>query len=106
MTTKNNGENGLTSDEVLSIVEEHKSELGKRFGVKELSELTWLALSPEVAHPAIDFFVEFEGATTATAFFGAAQYLEDLIGHPVYLTTENALKNTQHPYAKGQTVVV
>lgn len=106
MTAKINGENGLTIDEVVQAVQSHRSELGERFGVTKLSVLTWLDLNHEVASPAIDFWVEFDGAPTASAFFGASEYLGELIGYPVYLTTENGLQDCRHRYAKGQTIVV
>ena len=48
----------------------------------------------------IDILVRFDRPGTSKAYFGVQFYLEDLLGHPVDLVTEKALRAEFRPYVE------
>ncbi len=50
--------------------------------------------------------VAFDGPVTSKRYFGVQFYLEDLLGCPVDLVTENALRPELRPYIKWEAVHV
>ena len=46
----------------------------------------------------MDILVHFDGPATAKSFFGVQFYLEDLLGRPVDLVTDKALRPEIRPH--------
>jgi len=81
----------VTRDEVLETLHEHRGELG-RFGVSRLALFGSLARGQERPESDVDVLVAFEGQTTFDRYFDLKFWLEDLLGRPVDLVTEKALR--------------
>ena len=54
----------------------------------------------------IDILVAFDGPATSRRYFGVQFYLEDLLGRPVDLVTEKALRPELRPYIQRDLVSV
>jgi hypothetical protein len=81
----------MSRDEILRILNEHKAELD-RFGVGSLALFGSAARDEAGADSDIDILVEFDGAPSFSRFMDLKFYLEDLLGCPVDLVTQRALK--------------
>ena len=86
----------MSRDEVLAPLRARKATLAQRFGV------TGLALFGSFAHDragedsGVDILVRFDGRATSNRFFGTQFYVEDLLGRPVGLVTDGALRGELH----------
>ncbi len=54
----------------------------------------------------VDILVAFDGPATSERYFGVQFYLEDLLGLPVDLVTEKALRSELRPYIEKEAVHV
>lgn len=54
----------------------------------------------------VDVLVDLDGPATSQRYFGVQFYLADLLGHPVDLVTERALRNELRPYVERDRVDV
>jgi hypothetical protein len=54
----------------------------------------------------IDILVSFDGPATSARYFGMQFYLEDLLGHPVDLVTDKALRSELRPYVEREALRV
>ena len=54
----------------------------------------------------IDILVRFDRPGTSRAYFGVQFYLEDLLGRPVDLVTEKALRAEFRPYVEREAINV
>ena len=52
----------------------------------------------------VDILVGFDGPTTSKQYFGVQFHLEDLLGRPVDLVTEKALRSELRPYIEEEKV--
>ena len=50
--------------------------------------------------------VAFDGPATSARYFGVQFYLEDLLGHPVDLVTDKALRPELRPFVERDAVNV
>jgi predicted nucleotidyltransferase len=64
----------------------------RRFGVLRLALFGSLARGQERPDSDVDILVAFEGQTTLDRYFDLKFWLEDLLGRPVDLVTEKALR--------------
>ncbi|WP_017364769.1 nucleotidyltransferase family protein [Methylococcus capsulatus] len=69
-----------------------KPELQRRFGVMRLALFGSTARDEARADSDIDVLVAFDGPASAARYFGVQFYLEDVLGSPVDLVTEKALR--------------
>lgn len=96
----------LSSSETLALLRAHKPELVERFGVVELSlfgSAAWDALGPDSD---VDILVSFDRPANPECFFGVQFYIEDLLGRPVDLVTDKALRPELRPYIEAHAVRV
>ena len=93
-------------DEALKLLKAHKANLTKRFGVTALA--LFGSTVRDAVGPAsdIDILVAFDGPATSKRYFGVQFYLEDLLGCPVDLVTEKALRPELRPYIEREAVHV
>lgn len=90
----------------LELLTLSKPELGARFGVTRLALFGSTARDTATSSSDIDVLVAFDGPATSKRYFGVQFYLEDLLGCPVDLVTEKALRPELRPYVEREQVRV
>lgn len=83
-----------------------KPELQARFGVTGLALFGSTARDTAASSSDVDVLVGFDGPATSKRYFGVQFYLEDLLGCPVDLVTEKALRPELRPYIEAERVNV
>jgi len=78
--------------ETLNLLAKHKPALAVRYGVLRLALFGSTARGEATAASDFDILVAFDGPATSDRYFGVQFYLEDLLGRPVDLVTEKALR--------------
>ena len=96
----------MTRDEALNLLREHQATLFKRFEIAALALFGSVARNQASEDSDVDILVRFNGPTTSKNYFGTQFYLEDLIGRPVDLVTDKALRLELRPYVERETVHV
>ena len=96
----------MNRDEVLKVLRAHKAILAQRLGVTNLALFGSVARNEMSDDSDIDILVRFDGPATSKAYFGAQFYLEDLLGHPVDLVTDKALRVELRPYVAREAINV
>ena len=91
---------------VLKLLSEHKSELLRRFGVTDLALFGSTVRDAAKEDSDVDILVAFEGPATSERYFGVQFYLEDLLGRPVDLVTDKALRPELRPHVEREAVHV
>ena len=99
-------EQALSRRDVLALLREHKPVLAERFGVVDLA--LFGSTSRDEARPDsdIDILVSFDRPTDPDCYFGVQFYIEDLLGQPVDLVTDKALRAELRPYVEAEAVRV
>ena len=77
--------------ETLTLLRQHKAELQRRYGVARLALFGSRAREQARDDSDADVLVAFDGPASSQRYFGLQFYLEDLLGCPVDLVTEQAL---------------
>lgn len=96
----------MTRDEVLTVLRAHKATLAKRFGVTGLA-LFGSAVRNQLSRDSdVDILVRFDSPATSKRYFGVQFYIEDLLGRPVDLVTDKALRAEIRPYVEREIVNV
>ncbi|MBC7697709.1 MAG: nucleotidyltransferase family protein [Bacteroidia bacterium] len=83
-----------------------KALLNQRFGVTRLALFGSTARDTAMPNSDIDILVDFDGIATSQRYFGVQFYLEDLLGCPVDLVTEKALRKELRPYIESEAIDV
>ena len=92
--------------QTLHLLKEHKPVLARRFGVLDLALFGSTARDEDNVQSDIDVLVTFDGPATSQRYFGVQFYLEDLLGRPVDLVTDKALRAELRPYVERDAVHV
>ncbi len=92
--------------ETLKLLQAHKAELAKQFGVIRLALFGSTARDTAGPNSDIDILVEFDGPATSARYFGVQFYLEDLLDRPVDLVTEKALRPELRPFIEKEALHV
>jgi hypothetical protein len=87
----------MNRNETLKILQTHKPYLVREFGVATLALFGSTARDTPGPTSDIDILVAFDGPATSKRYFGVQFYLEDLLGRPVDLVTEKALRPELRP---------
>jgi len=90
----------------LALLAEHKAHLGRTFGVLTLALFGSTVRGTAKAGSDVDVLVSFDGPATSARYFGVQFYLEDLLGCPVDLVTEKAVRPELRPYIEQEAVHV
>lgn len=90
----------------LELLSQHKAHLARRYGVTELALFGSTVRGEAREDSDIDILVGFDGPATSERYFGVQFYLEDLLGRPVDLVTEKALRPELRPYVEREAVRV
>ena len=96
----------MNRDEVLNLLRAHKPALAERFGVTELALFGSFARDQATDRSDVDILVVFDGPATSKSYFGVQFYIEDLLGRPVDLVTDKALRPEIRPYVERESLYV
>ena len=96
----------MSRDEALKLLRAHKATLVERFGVTTLALFGSTARDQAADGSDIDILVRFDGPATSKRYFGVQFYIEDLLGHPVDLVTDKALRPELRPHVIAESVDV
>lgn len=96
----------MRKEEVLKLLAQHKPELVQRFGITDLALFGSTVRNEARPDSDIDVLVSFDGPATSKRYFGVQFYLEDLLGSPVDLVTDKALRPQLRPYIEKELVRV
>ncbi|MDO3376551.1 nucleotidyltransferase family protein [Geoalkalibacter halelectricus] len=96
----------MKRERVLELLKYSKPELQARFGVTHLSLFGSTARDTASSNSDVDILVAFDGPATSRRYFGVQFYLEDLLGCPVDLVTEKALRPELRPFIEQERVCV
>lgn len=96
----------MNREQVLSLLASSKPILAAQFGVTRLA--LFGSTARDVARPDsdVDVLVAFEGCASSARYFGVQFYLEDLLGRPVDLVTEKALRKELRPFVEREALDV
>lgn len=92
--------------QILKLLASHKTELARRFGVAQLSLFGSSARDEAGEASDVDVLVSFDGPATSQRYFGVQFYLEDLLGRPVDLVTDKALRAELRPHVEREAIRV
>ena len=81
----------------LELLSSSKPELQARFGVTRLALFGSIARDEASNSSDVDILVDFDGPADSKRFFGVQFFLEDLLGCPVDLVTQKALRPETSP---------
>ena len=95
-----------SSSETLALLRAHKPELVERFGVIELALFGSAMRGESGPDSDVDILVSFDRPTDPECYFGVQFYIEDLLGRPVDLVTDRALRPELRPYIEAEAVRV
>lgn len=90
----------------LRLLAENKVHLASHFGVTQLALFGSIARDCATAESDVDVLVAFEGPATSARYFGVQFYLEDLLGRPVDLVTDKALRPELRPFIEREAIHV
>ena len=96
----------MSSSKTLALLRAHKAVLAERFGVVELALFGSTARGDAGPGSDVDILVSFDGRTDPDRYFGVQFYIEDLLGQPVDLVTQKALRPELRPYVEAEAVLV
>ena len=96
----------MNRDEVLNVLRAHKAILAQRFGVTELALFGSFARDQATDDSDVDVLVRFDVPPDWQRYFGAQGYLEDLLGRPVDLATDQDLRVEIRPYVEREVIDV
>jgi len=96
----------MKKNETLKLLRVHKAELAKQFDVIRLALFGSTARDAAGPNSDVDILVQFDGPATSARYFGVQFYLEDLLGRPVDLVTEKALRPELRPIIKREALHV
>ena len=96
----------MTRAQVLQQLAASKAELATRFGVTGLALFGSVVRDAARADSDVDVLVSFDGPATSARYFGVQFFLEDLLGLPVDLVTNKALRPELRLYVEREAVHV
>lgn len=92
--------------QILGELADRRQEIAARYGVKRLALFGSAARDELGASSDVDVLVEFAGPATFGGYMDLKFYLEDLLGRPVDLVTDKALRNELRPYVEKEMIRV
>jgi predicted nucleotidyltransferase len=96
----------MNKQRALELLARSKPELQARFGITQLALIGSTARDAATSDSDVDILVAFDGPATSKRYFGVQFYLEDLLGCPVDLVTEKALRPELRPHIEQERVDV
>ena len=96
----------MNRSNVLRLLAQNKPALAARFGVLRLALFGSTVRDAARPDSDIDILVYFDGPATSERYFGVQFFLEDLLGRPIDLVTDMALRPELRPYIELEAVHV
>lgn len=96
----------MNKQDALHLLHRHQDTIRQRFGVRHLSLFGSTVRGEARENSDIDVLVEFDGPATSDRYFGLQFYLEDLLGRPVDLVTDKALRPELRPHIEKEAIRV
>ena len=96
----------MNRTQALQLLALAKPELARRFGVVRLALFGSTARDAARSDSDVDILVAFDGPATSERYFGVQFHLEDLLGCPVDLVTDKALRAELRPSIEKEAVHV
>lgn len=96
----------MDRDRTLALLIAHKPEIQRRFGVLGLALFGSRARGQALKDSDTDVLVSFDGPADSARYFGLQFYLEDLLGGPVDLVTDKALRPQLRPFVERDAIHV
>jgi hypothetical protein len=91
---------------VLETLAACKPTLAARYGITDIALFGSTARDAAGAESDIDVLVSFDGPATSERYFGVQFLLEDLLGRPVDLVTDKALRPELRPFIEREAIHV
>jgi len=96
----------MNRTETLRQLREHLPTLTAEYDVRFLAPFGSMSRDKAGEDSDIDILVSFDGPATSARYFGVQFYLEDLLGHPVDLVTDKALRPELKPHVEQEALRV
>jgi len=96
----------MNREQAITLLRSAKPVLASQFGVTRLALFGSVVRDQASSDSDIDVLIAFAGAASAKSYFGAQFYLEDLLGGPVDLVTEKALRAELKPFIERDLIDV
>jgi predicted nucleotidyltransferase len=96
----------MQRNDVLNLLKEHLPEIQERFHVQDLAVFGSFVRGQAGLDSDVDVLVAFDGRGTSDRYFGLQFYLEDLLGRPVDLVTDRAVRPELRPFIEDEAVHV
>jgi len=96
----------MNRQHALELLKNSKPELQSRYGVTRLALFGSTARDTATSGSDVDVLVGFDGPATSRRYFSVQFYLEDLLGCPVDLVTEKAVRVELRPYIESEQINV
>lgn len=96
----------MNSSETLALLRAHRPVLSERFGVVDSALFGSTARDEARADSDIDILVSLDSRPGWTRQFDIQAYLEELLGRPVDLVVETALRSELRPYVEAEAIRV
>jgi len=96
----------VNRSQILHLLAQNKAALADRFGLVNLALFGSTARDAAGPHSDIDILVSFNGPATSDRYFGVQFFLEDLLGRPIDLVTDKALRPEIRPFIELEAVHV
>ncbi len=96
----------MNRTQALQLLAQHQTELARRFGVTDLALSGSMVRNMAGPDSDVDVLIAFDGPATSARYFGVQFYLEDLLGYPVDMVTDKALRPELRPYVEKEVVHV
>jgi predicted nucleotidyltransferase len=94
----------VNRSQVLQLLAQSTPALAERFGLVSLALFGSMARDAANLHSDIDILVCFNAPATSDRFFGVQFFVEDLLGRPVDLVTDKALRPELRPFIEREAV--
>ena len=91
---------------ILHLLALSKPTLAAHYGVTSIALFGSSARDAMRADSDIDVLVSFDGPATSVRYFGVQFFLEDLLGRPVDLVTDKALRTELRPFIEREAMQV
>ena len=96
----------MNRQQALNVLSSNKAECCQRFGVERLALFGSFARDSATHTSDVDILVSFDGRANSDRYFGLQFYLEDLLGRPVDLVTDKALRSELRPFIEREKIDV
>jgi hypothetical protein len=96
----------MNLEKIKEILEKHRDELGRRYGVKEIGIFGSYVRGEQKVGSDIDILVDFERIPTLLEFIELENYLSEMLGIKVDLVMKRALKPSIRKVVLNEVVYV